>query len=109
MSWRFANRKILPHPLANYLLLLGRQFHHFYDHQRVLGIEADLSTARLGLIDAVRKMLQLGLGLFGRQRAGIDVALEESFERRVRRVCGRLPIRLGPRRCWSPCSLSAVP
>src|SRR6185295_18981282 len=26
-----------PHPLANYLLALCRQFHHFYDHHRVLG------------------------------------------------------------------------
>jgi arginyl-tRNA synthetase len=54
-----------PHPLANYLLLLARQFHHFYDHHRVLGDDASLTQARLGLIDAVRKMLKVGLGLLG--------------------------------------------
>jgi arginyl-tRNA synthetase len=54
-----------PHPLANYLLLLARQFHHFYDHHRVLGDDAQLTQARLALIDAVRKILKLGLSLLG--------------------------------------------
>jgi arginyl-tRNA synthetase len=54
-----------PHPLANYLLLLARQFHHFYDHHRVLGEDPALTSARLGLIDAVRQMLKLGLSLLG--------------------------------------------
>jgi arginyl-tRNA synthetase len=54
-----------PHPLANYLLLLARQFHHFYDHHRVLGDDAPLTQARLGLIDAVRNILKLGLSLLG--------------------------------------------
>ncbi len=54
-----------PHPLANYLMLLARQFHHFYDHHRVLGDDPALSRARLALLDAVRQMLMLGLALLG--------------------------------------------
>ncbi|MFA5976449.1 MAG: arginine--tRNA ligase [Elusimicrobiota bacterium] len=54
-----------PHPLATYLLMLCRQFHHFYDHHRVLGEDAGLSSARLVLLDAVRQVLRLGLHLLG--------------------------------------------
>jgi arginyl-tRNA synthetase len=54
-----------PHPLANYLLTLCRQFHHFYDHHRVLGDDPRLTAARLGLIGAVREILALGLTLLG--------------------------------------------
>ena len=62
---RVCSQEDSPHPLANYLLLLGRQFHHFYDHHRVLGESADLTAARLGLIDGVRQVLKLGLSLLG--------------------------------------------
>lgn len=54
-----------PHPLANYLLSLCRQFHHFYDHHRVLGDNAALSQGRLALLQAVRQVLRLGLSLLG--------------------------------------------
>jgi arginyl-tRNA synthetase len=54
-----------PHPLANYLLALGRQFHFFYDHHRVLGEDPALTHARLALLDAVREILRLGLSLLG--------------------------------------------
>ncbi len=54
-----------PHPVANYLLALCRQFHHFYDHHRVLGDDKTLTQARLGLINAVRQILKLGLSLLG--------------------------------------------
>lgn len=54
-----------PHPLANYLLLLCRQFHYFYDNHRVLGEDPPLTRARLALIDAVRQVLQIGLTLLG--------------------------------------------
>ena len=53
------------HPLANYLLQLARQFHYFYDHHRVLGERPDLTLARLALLEAVRTILKLGLGLLG--------------------------------------------
>ena len=54
-----------PHPLANYLLQLCRQFHHFYDHHRVLGDDPKLTAARLALLDSVRNILRLGLKLLG--------------------------------------------
>ena len=54
-----------PHPLANYLLSLGRQFHHFYDHHRVLGEAPAVTGARLALLQAVRERLKLGLELLG--------------------------------------------
>ncbi len=54
-----------PHPLANYLLSLGRQFHFFYDHHRVLGVDPALTQARLALLESVRQVLRLGLKLLG--------------------------------------------
>lgn len=54
-----------PHPLANYLLLMARQFHHFYDHHRVLGDDPALTQARLALLQAVRILLKQGLALLG--------------------------------------------
>jgi arginyl-tRNA synthetase len=54
-----------PHPLANYLMQVARQFHHFYDHHRVLGENTALTQARLGLLSAVRTILKMGLGLLG--------------------------------------------
>jgi arginyl-tRNA synthetase len=54
-----------PHPLANYLLALCRQFHFFYDHQRVLGDDPALTRARLALLEGVRQVLRLGLSLLG--------------------------------------------
>ncbi len=54
-----------PHPLANYLLLLCRQFHHFYDHHRVLGEDLGLTRARLRLLGATRQLLKVGMMLLG--------------------------------------------
>ena len=54
-----------PHPLATYLLQVARQFHHFYDHHRVLGEDAAVTRARLELLEAVRAILRLGLKLLG--------------------------------------------
>jgi arginyl-tRNA synthetase len=54
-----------PHPLATYLLTLCRQFHHFYDHHRVLGVDPALTHARLHLLGAVRNLLRLGMQLLG--------------------------------------------
>jgi arginyl-tRNA synthetase len=62
---RVCSQEDSPHPLANYLLFLAKQFHHFYDHHRVLGDDPGLTRARLGLIDAVRQELKLGLNLLG--------------------------------------------
>ncbi len=54
-----------PHPLANYLLALCRQFHHFYDHHRVLGDDPALTQSRLAVLQAVRGVLAQGLKLLG--------------------------------------------
>ena len=54
-----------PHPLANYLLQVARQFHYFYDKHRVLSDNPTLTQARLGLLAAVQSILQIGLGLLG--------------------------------------------
>jgi len=54
-----------PHPLANYVLTLCRQFHYFYDHHRVLGEEPALTQARLALLRAVQTVLGVGLALLG--------------------------------------------
>jgi len=54
-----------PHPLTSYLLHVARQFHHFYDHHRVLGDNPALTQARLGLLVAVRTVLSSGLALLG--------------------------------------------
>lgn len=54
-----------PHLLANYLLALCRQFHHFYDHHRVLGEAQAVTRARLALLEGVRTVLALGLQLLG--------------------------------------------
>jgi arginyl-tRNA synthetase len=62
---RVCIREDSPHPLATYLLDLCRQFHHFYDHHRVLGEERTLTLARLALIAAVREVLRSGLALLG--------------------------------------------
>jgi arginyl-tRNA synthetase len=51
--------------LANYLMQVARQFHHFYDHHRVLGEKPALTQARLSLLSGVRTILKMGLGLLG--------------------------------------------
>lgn len=58
-------REDSPHPLANYLMALCRQFHFFYDHHRVLGEAVEVTQARLALLQAVRQVLKLGLSLLG--------------------------------------------
>ena len=54
-----------PHPLATYLLLLCKQFHFFYDHHRVLGVDPALTQARLFLLAGVRNVIRQGLALLG--------------------------------------------
>ncbi len=54
-----------PHPLANYLMQVSKQFHFFYDHHRVLGDDPRLTQARLALLAAARSILKLGLALLG--------------------------------------------
>jgi len=54
-----------PHLLAEYALQLSRAFHAYYDHFRVLGEEAALSTARLALLRAIQQILRSCLDILG--------------------------------------------
>ena len=54
-----------PHGLCSYLQELAKTFHSFYDKHRVIGEDADLSKARLFLVNCTRIVLANGLKLLG--------------------------------------------
>jgi len=54
-----------PHHIARFALDLAGAFHSFYNHHRVLGVEAELSAARLRLVRAVAVTLRSALGILG--------------------------------------------
>lgn len=54
-----------PHRLTKYAHDLATLFHGFYTQCRVLGVEPELSAARLGLVDATRIVLRNCLKLLG--------------------------------------------
>ncbi len=54
-----------PFALINYLQGIAGAFHKFYDFCRVLDADKELSTERLGLIEAARVVLGNGLRLLG--------------------------------------------
>ncbi|MBI4355362.1 MAG: arginine--tRNA ligase [Candidatus Omnitrophica bacterium] len=58
-------RQIEPYGLTAYLRELAAAFHFFYTKHRVVTEEAELSSARLALIDGVRQVLANGLQLLG--------------------------------------------
>ena len=60
-----ATREREPHRLVFHLIELAGAFHRFYNKHRVIGVEADVSGARLYLAAAVQGVLQTGLGLLG--------------------------------------------
>jgi len=60
-----AARLTEPHRLARYVLDLAALFHTFYNSQRVLVQDADLRTARLGLIRSTRQVLANVLKILG--------------------------------------------
>jgi len=57
--------KLSPHYLANYLIDTVREFHTYYDTNRVLGNEPEITLARLALLDQLRKTIATGLNLLG--------------------------------------------
>jgi arginyl-tRNA synthetase len=57
--------EIEPHRVVFFLIELAGAFHRFYNRHRVMGVEADLSRARLFLVAAARRVLQSGLALLG--------------------------------------------
>ena len=54
-----------PCGLVSYLQALANKFHHFYDKQRVITEDVDLTEARLALIGVTMTVLATGLGLLG--------------------------------------------
>ncbi|HKY07452.1 MAG TPA: arginine--tRNA ligase [Candidatus Binatia bacterium] len=58
-------RELEPHRLVFYLLDLAGQFHRYYNRQRVISEDLDLSRARLLLIENVQKTVRRGLQILG--------------------------------------------
>ncbi|MGD8396711.1 MAG: arginine--tRNA ligase, partial [Candidatus Eiseniibacteriota bacterium] len=54
-----------PHRMTVYLREVAAHFHRFYHHQRIVGVEEELSQARLALIRATQLVLRNGLELIG--------------------------------------------
>lgn len=53
------------HRLPQYAIEIADAFHRFYENCRVLSDDADLTAARLGLVEAARIVLAETLGLLG--------------------------------------------
>ncbi len=58
-------RDLEPHRLVFYLLDLAGEFHRYYNRQRVITEDLDLSRARLLLIQNVQKTVRRGLEILG--------------------------------------------
>ncbi len=54
-----------PHRIAYYVLELATAFHRFYNKNKVIGEDYEVSAARLLLIDCVRQVIANGLSLMG--------------------------------------------
>ena len=54
-----------PHRVTYFLMELASAFHSFYNKHKVLGDDAQLTSARLYLVRAVQKVIRNGLGLLG--------------------------------------------
>lgn len=69
-----AGTQYTPHRLTSYVLDVARLFHSFYTECRVLGVEPELSRARLALCHAARTVIRNTLTLLG-------VSAPESMEK----------------------------
>ena len=58
-------RELEPHRLVFYLLDLAGEFHRYYNRQRVISEDLELSRARLLLIENVQKTVRRGLEILG--------------------------------------------
>jgi arginyl-tRNA synthetase len=58
-------RELEPHRLVFYLLDLAGEFHRYYNRQRVISDDIDLSRARLLLVENVQKTVRRGLEILG--------------------------------------------
>ncbi len=54
-----------PYYLVDYLMGLAGLFHNFYEHQKVLGEDKDITNSRIFLCQGVKKVLSAGLSLLG--------------------------------------------
>lgn len=54
-----------PHHIAAYVLDLAGLFHNFYSHCRVLGVDKELSLARLQLITVLARVIKKALAAMG--------------------------------------------
>jgi arginyl-tRNA synthetase len=54
-----------PHRLTHYLTELAKKFHPYYNKNRFVGDDRELSSARLALAEAVRVTLANGLAVLG--------------------------------------------
>ncbi|ADU32350.1 arginine--tRNA ligase [Evansella cellulosilytica] len=60
-----AAKKRAPHRMANYVYDLAQTLHSFYNAEKVINEDSELTKARLGLMEAVRATLQDALKLVG--------------------------------------------
>ena len=60
-----AARDRAPHRIARFAHELAGQFHSFYNACRVLGVEPELTQARLALVAATQRVLRHSLGILG--------------------------------------------
>jgi arginyl-tRNA synthetase len=58
-------RELEPHRLVFYLLDLAGEFHRYYNRQRVISENLELSRARMLLIESVQKTVRRGLEILG--------------------------------------------
>ena len=54
-----------PHKITYYLQDLASEFHIYYNKNKIVGDDKELSSARLYLADCIRNVLRNGLGLLG--------------------------------------------
>ena len=60
-----ATDKYNPQILARYSLELARQFHNFYEKERIIGEEKEIATARLELIKATQNIFKILFNILG--------------------------------------------
>ena len=58
-------RQLEPHRMVFYLLELAGEFHRYYNRHRVVSEDAELSRARLLLVENVQKTIRRGLAILG--------------------------------------------
>jgi arginyl-tRNA synthetase len=60
-----AEKTMSPHHFTAYLMELADIYHRFYEKCKVLSDDANISSSRLKLVEAVMIIIQTGLGLLG--------------------------------------------